>query len=198
MVKLEQLIPLEKNPCIEPEACIVRFDRTDTKTGTRQRILETECGRIYYHEMSGNDVVKAFELALDWIPFGKYYVYAYTPDDRHICQIEVRERLFFDILPLKCKQIQPGDSCAHDGFALVYEDRNHIRLNDIRIPVVENSEYVYSLRRDGIHAMNAASGLFCFLENISARKQMGKYPIFHDVWRMIAKRYGVAQKEVAA
>lgn len=198
MVKLEQLITLEKKPHVDLQKCIVRFDGINQETGNRQRILESVHNRTYYHEMSEGIVVRCFEIAFDWKPFNKFYVYAYTPDDRHLCRIEVRDQIFFDVLPLNCEQIRNGDSCSHDGISLVVEDRNHIRMNNVSIPVVQDSEYVYSLRRDSIHAMNAASGLYCFLENISARKAMGNYPIFHDIWRVIAQHYGAVQKEAAA
>ena len=199
MIKLDDLISLDKHPAIDPAACNTVFDSVD-KNNNRQRILEAD-GRFFYYETSGDNVTAYFEIAVAWKPFPGTTIYAYTPDNRHIYEFHVRNHISRYVMKLNEEQVRPGDTCQFDNMTLEYQDESHLILNGKRIPIKQDTEYTYSLRRSMICAAGAAAGLYVFLEHIAEQEKAGILPLFYDTWHKIAKKYHATPdsgKEAAA
>ena len=83
MVKLEQLMTLDKSSVVDIRYCNIVSDATDEDKNRRRRILEQD-GCYYFQEMIGGEVTRCCEIAVDWKPANGRTQFAFTPDDRHV------------------------------------------------------------------------------------------------------------------
>lgn len=188
MVKLEQLMTLDKSSVVDIRYCNIVSDDTDEDKNRRRRILEQD-GRYYFHEMIGGEVTRCCEIAVDWKPTNGRAQFAFTPDDRHIYYLREGMKLDFEVKRLDRKQIKPGDSCTYRGMELEILDEQHLQLNSVVVPVVEDPGYTYKLEQKRIKASWAAVGLYIFLENIAEHERAGTLPLFSGVWDKIFTYY---------
>ena len=188
MKRLKDLIGLEKSSAVEIRYCEIVSDYSDENKNIRYRILKSG-ERYFYHKMRDGEVVECFEVALSWKPTGDILIFAYTPDDRHVYEIDSRNPSFRDVFKLEKEQIHGGDSCEFRGHKLEYADENKLILDGVSLFVEFCGEYVYNLMKRKIKAIDGARGLYIFLENIAEEGKANKYPLFADVWNMIADKY---------
>lgn len=192
MVNLEQLMTLDKSSVVDIRYCNIVSDDTDEDKNRRRRILEQD-GRYYFHEMIGGEVTRCCEIAADWKPANGRTQFAFTPDDRHIYYLREGMKLDFEVKRLDRKQIKPGDSCIYRGMKLEVLDEQHLQLNSVAVPIVEDFGYTYKLERKRIKASGAAVGLFIFLENIAEHEHAGTLPLFSGVWDKIFTYYNAKE-----
>lgn len=192
MVKLEQLITLDKSSVVDIRYCNIVSDDTDEDKNRRRRILEQD-GRYYFHEMIDGEVTRCCEIAVDWKPANGRTQFAFTPDDRHIYYLREGMNLDFEVKRLDRKQIKPGDSCTYRGMELEILDEQHLQLNSVVVPVVEDSGYTYKLEQKRIKASGAAVGLYIFLENIAEHERAGTLPLFSGAWDKIFTYYNAKE-----
>ena len=200
MVELEKLITLEKNPAdVDIRYCEIIADVMDEEKNERARILRegAEFPRYYYHKMRCGEVVDCFEIALSWKPLGKIYVFAYTPDNRHEYEIDVRrgeDGVFRigkpSVIPISTNVIEIGDRCEFRGHTVEIVAEDAINFDGRTLPVVSDSGYTFKLLKTKIRAKDGARGLFRFLDEIAERGKFEKFPLFDGVYDMMAKKYG--------
>lgn len=195
MIKLEKLIPLEKAHVVDIPQCNIIENWYDEDKGIRTRILQKD-GRYFLHEEKANGETSCVEVAVDWHIRADRILFAWTPDDRHIYRVESGGvRPLYDVLRLELDQIKPGDSCSYWGMKLTYLDKEHLRLNDITVSVIADSEYTYALRKKWIRAMDGAAGLYRFLENIAEEYAIGLFPVLQFSWNKIFEFYKAIREE---
>lgn len=198
MIKLEKLIPLEKAPVVDISQCNILENWYDEDKYIRTRILQKD-GRYFLHKEKTNGETSCVEVAVDWRIRADRILFAWTPDDRHIYRVESGGvRPLYDILSLELSQIQPGDTCSYKGMTVTYVDKDHLRLNNVLVSVVADSEYTYALRKKWIRAINGAAGLFRFLENIAETYAIKEFPLFECDYRKIFSYYQADRKDGAA
>lgn len=195
MVKLEELKKLEKRASVELRYCEIVADTTDEAENERTRVLK-DGDRYFYHKMRGGEIVECFELALSWKPFDGVLVFAYTPDDRHEYQIDVRRgdgSVFRigspDVVPLGSDVVELGDRCEYGGHTVEIVTEDAIKFDGRTLPVVSDSEYTYKLQNRQIRAQGGARGLFRFLDGIAEEGKLRRLPLFHQVYETMAKKY---------
>lgn len=188
MKKLEELIGLEKKSEVEIPRCDFISDHSDAEANIRYRILK-DGERYFFHKMKDGEVVECYELALSWEPFKNVYIFSYTPDDRHIYEIDSRALNCRNIMKLTSKQIHEGDFCEYNGHKLTYVNADFICFDGKVIPVMQDSKCTYMLMKTKIKAIGGARGLYIFLENIAERGRVEKFPLFCHVWEMMARKY---------
>lgn len=196
MVKLEELKKLGKQSSVEIPYCEIVADVTDEEANERRRVLKNG-ERYFFHKMRGGEVVECFEIVLSWKPFPDVLIFAYTPDNRHEYQIDVRKgndgafRIHSpDVIPLSTSVIEIGDRCEYGGHTVEIIAEDAIKFDGRTLPVVSDSEYTYKLLKTKIRAQNGARGLFRFLDEIAERGKMEKYPLFHQAYETFAEKYG--------
>lgn len=178
MVTLAELLELERESNVEIAYCDYIADYDNEKENIRTRILyDDQSGKYYYHQMQNGNVMKCFEIALSWKPFGddRCYIFNYTPDNFHIYEVDSRQPEKVEILKLKSEQIQPGAECSYCGLTVKYESENSISFNGKSIEIVPDSSYVFKLLKTKIRAMDGAKELYRFLENIATNGNIGNY-----------------------
>lgn len=188
MVKLKDLIPLQKNVSIDLDNCTILQHEKDTDKNIARYVLEKD-GRYYYREDNGTQTNFCHEIIVDWVPFPSYTVYAYTPDDLHIYQIESgRASLVFSYLPLDLKCITPGMRCSYDGHTLEYVDSSHLKFDGRILPVENSTEYTYQILKTKLRGIDGAKGIFRFFENIA---EEGKHtvPLWFCRWKRVFEFY---------
>lgn len=188
MVKLEQLMTLDKSSVVDIRYCNIVSDDTDEDKNRRRRILEQD-GRYYFHEMIGGEATRCCEIAIDWKPANGRTQFAFTPDDRHIYYLREGMKLDFEVKRLDRKQIKPGDSCTYRGMELELLGDGLLSLNHTVVYVEEDSGYTYKLEHARIKASGAAVGLYIFLENIAEHERAGTLPLFSGAWDKIFTYY---------
>lgn len=188
MVKLEELKMLEKQSEIDVRKCSLiaeRYYEGDMLT----RIYSCD-ERYYFYQVKRGKGVKCFEIALSWRPFGNQYVFAFTPDNLHIYEIDSTAPAYFNVKKLKENNVTTGMKCTYNGGEVEYISENELSINGRIVPVVRDSNYTYKLLKTKIRAQNGAMGLFIFLENIAEESKQHSYPLFSDSWNMIMECYG--------
>lgn len=169
MKTLAELLELEKKSNVEIAYCDYIADYDNEKENIRTRILfDAQNGKYYYHQMQHGNVIKCFEIALSWKPFGEAYIFNFTPDDLHIYEIDSRRPEKMEIKKLEENLIQPGMKCEYDGMTVEFESENSLKFNGKSVPVVPDGSYVFKLMKTKIRAEGGAKGLYRFLENIAA------------------------------
>ena len=188
MKKLEDLIPLEKKSVVDFRFCEIVSDYDDVKKNIRFQIMKRD-DRYFFQKMKDGDVVECYELALSFTAFGgKILIFAYTPDDKHVYQIDSRFPQIREVLQLKSNQIHEGDSCSYDGHTLVYVDRDTVMMDGIKIQVTDDSEYVYKIQaRRKLRAKDGARGLYIFMEHIAEEAKFTR-PLFSVAWGKICEK----------
>lgn len=176
MKKLAELLELEKKSNVEIAYCNYIADYDNEKENIRTRILyDDHSGKYYYHQMQHGNVIKCFEIALDWKPFGEIYIFNFTPDDLHIYEIDSRMPEKMEIKKLEENLIQPGMKCEYDGMTVEFESENSLKFNGKSIPVEPDGNYVFKLLKTKIRAEGGAKELYRFLENIAANGNFAGY-----------------------
>lgn len=189
MKKLEELIPLEKQSTVDLHYCNILFDEQDEIENTRARIVEQD-GRLFYHEMQDGETVRCFEVAESWRPFPDVVVYCYTPDDKHIHEIDSRFLFAHDALRMDEDLVEAGMTCRYKGHVAEFMDDEHISMDGAALPCIErSSEFVYKLMKRKILAMDGARGLYCFLDQIAERSNMGELPVLSGAWDALLEKY---------
>lgn len=166
MVNLSDLLSLEKIS-VAPKLCYTDFisDVEDEKENTRKRILKSRFdGRYFYHEMKDGEVKKCFEMALDCQPFQGVSIFAFTPDDIHICTMDSRFLGEIEWKCLKLNQIVSGMSFDFMGNRFEFVSDDTISVNGKIIKVELCNKSVFKLLKSKIKAIDGARGLFSFLE----------------------------------
>lgn len=196
MVKLEELRKLEKRSSVELRYCEIIADVTDEEKNERTRILK-DGDRYFYHKMRCSEVVDCFEIALSWKPFDGVLVFAYTPDNRHEYNIDVRrgdDGVFRicrpSVIPISTSVIEIGDRCEFRGHTVEIVAEDAINFDGRTLPVVSDSEYTFKLLKTKIRAKDGARGLFQFLDEIAERGRFEKFPLFDGVYDTMAEKYG--------
>ena len=149
-----------------------------------QYILEKD-GRFFYREDHEGELVCCYEIVVDWRPFGgKYTVYAFTPDDLHVYQVETgRKRIGnFNILQMDLDLIQPGMSCTYNGSILEYIDESHVSFDGRKVSVEADTEYTYKIQKGKIKARNGARGLYRFFDLVAEEGKYKACPFWCPVW----------------
>lgn len=91
MKKLEELKALEKKSSVNIAYCNIISDYTEEEENIRTRLLyDRQTEKYYFHQMQNGDVIKCFEIALDWKPWDNIYLFCFTPDDLHVYEIDSR------------------------------------------------------------------------------------------------------------
>lgn len=190
MVELEKLKTLEKNPLLDLQECrIIQQDTTDN--GHTLYVLEKD-GRYFYREEHNDKLLFCNEMVVDWLPFGGMYtVYAFTPDDLHVYQVETgRERLgHFTIQKLNPALIQPGMKCSYYGNTLEYIDENHLSFDGHIVRVDPDPEFTYKALETKIRATDGAKGLFRFLEQVAEEGKYCRCPFWCTAWWKFFEKY---------
>lgn len=167
MKKLEDLLPLEKEHTID-HFCMMDYiaDNIDERENVRRRIVcDRRDGRYFYNEMKDGETVKCFEMMLDRKPFDGVSIFAFTPDNIHICTMDSRAPGKIDWLTLKDGQIESGMSFNYHGNNVTFIDDSHIGINGNAVLVEKDSSYAYKCLKRKIKANGGARGLFAFMEN---------------------------------
>ena len=188
MKKLEELTALEKRSNADVRFCEIVADEDKLETNERARILK-DGERYFFHKMKDGEITECFEIALSWKPFPDVLIFEYTPDDRHILKIDSRSLFRVDVLAMHREQIKSGDKCEYKGHTLEYIDENAIAFDGKQIKVKTDYDYTYKLQKRQIRAIDAARGLFIFLEEIAYTSQFEKFPMFYQVWEIMAEKY---------
>lgn len=176
MLKLAELMNLEKESNINLAYVDYVADEDNEAENIRTRLAKSrENGKYYFHQMQNGNVIKCFEIALSWVPFGEFYVFNYTPDDLHIYEIDSRQPAKIEIKNLDENLINVGMKCEYEGMTVEYESENSLKINGKSIQVVSDSEYVFKLLKRKIRARDGAKGLYRFLENIAANGNFAGY-----------------------
>lgn len=189
MVKLEKLATLEKRSSVDIRCCEIIADATDERRNERARILR-DGERYFFHRMRGGEVVECFEIAVDWKPWNSVIIFAYTPDDRHIYQIDSRFPLDVPkVLRMDREVPHLGDTCVYSGHT-VELSTDSIFFDGRKIKVEEDGEYTYAMRKTKILAKGGARGLFAFLDQIAEESKAGeRFPVFSSTYQMLAEKY---------
>lgn len=176
MKKLEELKTLEKKSEVNVAYCTIISDYTAEEENKRTRILfDEQTGKYYFHQMQNGDVIKCFEIALIWEPFNKFYIFSFTPDDLHICEIDSRRPQVFKYTKLQEAQIFPGMMFSADGLTVEYISENCLKINDRYVEIVKDWNYVYKILKTKIRANGGAKGLFIFLENTAVNNDISDF-----------------------
>lgn len=192
MLKIEELINLEKNSTVDVIYCDYIADVENVAENIRTRLLKSrENGKYYFHQMQDGNVIKCFEIALSWTPFENVYVFNYTPDNLHIYEIDSRNPVNSNT-PKKLaeNQIVENMCCSYDGMTVEYVGENELKFNGKSVKIVKDDGYVYSLLKTKIKAAGGAKGLYIFLENI-AEEGKSTCPSWYWLWGKIHKLYGI-------
>lgn len=169
MKRITELLTLEKESDVKIAYCEIIADYTNESENSRTRILFDEhTGKYYFHHVQNGKVLKCFEIALSWKPFEGIYIFCFTPDDMHVCEIGSRQPEKIEIKKLEENQISAGMKCEYAGMAVEYESENSLKFNGKSIEVIPDSGYVFKLKKRKIYARGGAKGLYIFLENIAA------------------------------
>ena len=178
MKYIAELVGLEKKSDVKLAYCDYIADCNNDTENIRTRILfDAQSGKYYYHQMQHGKVTKCFEIALSWKPFGKFYIFNFTPDDLHIYEIDSRMPEEFEIKNLEENLIKVGMKCEYDGMTVEFESENSLKFNGKSVPVVPDKEFTFKLLKTKISAAGGAKGLYRFLENIAAN---GNFIGFHE------------------
>lgn len=188
MKKLEELTGLEKQSVIDLRYCNIIADKSDATENIRTRIVE-QGGRYFFHQMQDGEVTACFEIAESWKPWGGVTVFAYTPDDLHIYEVDTYNPSVHNVRQLDSALVKPGMSCSYGGRTVELLDLSHICMNGVSIQVESNSDYVFKLMKSKIKANGGARGLYCFLDQIAERSKVEKFPLFCDTWNKIFEKY---------
>ena len=176
MKYLAELVNLEKKSDVRLDYCDYIADCSNEEENIRTRILfDDVSGKYYYHQMQHGNVIKCFEIALSWKPWGEFYIFNYTPDDLHIYEVDSRNPEKITIKELEEDSIRAGMKCEYDGMTVEYESENSLKFNGKSVPVIHDSEFVYRLLKTKIRANGGAKGLYRFLENIAATGNFNGY-----------------------
>ena len=186
MKSLKELTALEKEASIDLQKCKVVAE--EVVDGTESRIVELD-GRYFVHRMKEGHVTKCFEVAVSWRPFEGIIIFAYTPDDLHVYEVDSRRPAAADVKKLEESLVQPGMSCDFNGMTVTFKDDSNIAMNGILISVEPCSEFVFKLMARKIKAIGGARGLYCFLDRIAEQGKYEKYPTFCDAWAKIREKY---------
>ena len=185
MKKLADLIGLEKASSVEIRYCEIIADKEDGER--RCRILKNG-ERYFYHEMRNGEVFRCFEMAESWRPFaGKFIVFAYTPDDRHVYEIESRNPTLYPSIH-KLDRPMIGDSAVFQGHTLELAD-GAIIMDGKKIPVEQDHTYAWKLMKTKIRAIGGAEELFSEMELMAEEAKNGIFPLFEQLWKIIAEKY---------
>ena len=191
MIKLEQLKTLEKNSNVELCYCDYISDKQNEKENIRTRILfDKKNEKYYFHKMQNGKVIECFEIALSWKPFENCMIFAYTPDDIHIYEIDSRnpETYYHDVKKIGYNQDITGMSCTYDDITIQYVNETELKINGKSISGAPATGFVYKLLKTKIKAEDGARGLFVFLENIAETSKI-KLPLFNGVYDKIKELY---------
>lgn len=182
MKKLKDLIHLEKKSDVEIRYCEIVADKEDVDR--RVRILK-DGERYFYHEMRSGEVTACFEVAESWRPWD-FIIFAWTPDDRHVYEIETRNLTARPTIH-KLEDASDGDSFSDLGHAVTL-DGDHLVVDGKRIPVTADREWAWKIMKTKIRAIGGAKGLFIELENKAEERRNGIYPLFSDLINTIAEK----------
>lgn len=183
MKKLEDLMNLEKQSAVEIRYCEIVADAEEENR--RARILKSG-DRYFYHEMQDGEVIKCFEVAVSWKPTSTITIFAFTPDGRHVYEIDSRNPLRVNVMRLKTAS--RGDQCRYNGHSVELSD-NAIIFDGRSIPVLDDHEYAWKLMKTKIRAIGGAFGLFIELEHMAEEAKNGIYPLFASLYDMLAEKY---------
>lgn len=191
MVKLEQLKTLEKNSNVELCYCDYIADKQNKEENIRTRILfDKKSKKYYFHKMQNGNIIECFEIALSWKPFEYVLIFAYTPDDIHIYEIDSRmpETSKHEVKKLKNNQVVTGMECMYKDVIIQYMNETELKINGKIFVVEPISGYVYKLLKTKIQAMGGAKEFFIFLENIAEESKLN-LPLFSNVYDRIKELY---------
>jgi len=176
MKRISELLTLEKESNVKIQYCDIIADRTNETDNIRIRILhDPKSGKYYYHKMQNGEIVKCFEIAISWQPSQNYSIFAFTPDDMHVYELDQRTPEKIEIRSLQENQIEIGMKCEYDGMTVEYESENKIKINGKSLEVIPDYGYVFKLLKTRIRAQGGAKGLYRFLENIAAKGNHGEF-----------------------
>lgn len=180
---------LEKHTELDLSKCTI-IQQDTSEPGNTKYILERN-GRYFYREETAGSVIRCCEIAVDWKPFGKYTVFAFTPDDLHVYQLEAgRERIGnFTILQIDPDLIRPGMHCTYHGNKLEYIDNNHVSFDGSPVLVENDAEFTYKALARKIKAMGGAKGLYRFLEQVAEESKHKDCPFWCTAWWQFFERY---------
>lgn len=200
MVKLEILKTLEKSSNIDLRYCeIIAAKSIDDESGCMTLRVVKADERYYMHIMHNGTVKQCFEIVLHWQPWENTSVFAFTPDDVHIYEFEVRGEKALrpdekrisnvDIKSLDLSAIKHGMKCTYNNNTITYISENEIDVNGNIVKVDACCDYSYKLMKTKIKAVDGAKGIFRFLENIAERGKFEKYPLFYQSFNQIIEMY---------
>ena len=188
MLKLSDLVWLHKLANVDVRYSNIICDDVDDEKNRRRRVLEQD-GRYYLHEMIDGKVTACFEVGVDWkIKPGKFQ-FAFTPDDRHVYYFIQGERIEYYVRKLDIEQICVGDRCSYNGMTIEFCGDEKLLMNNTLVAVEHHPDFTYRLQRKKIQAINAAKGLFIFLEHIAEEAKAGTFPLFSGAWDKIFDYY---------
>lgn len=200
MVKFEILQALEKSSNIDLRYCeIIAVNTVDDESGcTTKRVVKAD-ERYYMHIMHNGNVVQCFEVVLSWQPWENVLVFAFTPDNIHEYQIDVRgdknsrpdeKRICnYDIQQIAFSRIKHGMKCSYNNCTIELINDEHISINGKIITVEKDYNYAYKLMKSKIKAVDGAKGLFAFLDEIAENGKIEKFPSLYFVFDKIAEKY---------
>lgn len=200
MVKFEVLQALEKSSNIDLRYCeIIAVNTVDDESGcTTKRVVKAD-ERYYMHIMHNGNVVQCFEVALSWQPWENVLVFAFTPDNIHEYQFDVRgdknsrpneKRICnYDIKQIDFSRIKHGMKCSYNNHTIELINDEYISINGKIITVEKDYNYTYKLMKSKIKANAGAKGLFAFLDEIAENGKITNFPSLYFVFDKIAEKY---------
>lgn len=188
MVKLKDLLSLQKDIVLDLNACTVLQQETDLDKGVIRYVLQKD-EQYYYGQDFGDHRIISQEIVVDWTPFPHRVIYAYTPDAHHIYQVETGlDSLVFSYCPLALSDIEPGMQCSYDGHTLEYVNSSHLKFDGRILPVENSTEFTYQILKTKLRGIDGAKGIFRFFDSIA---EEGKHtvPFWYCRWNRIFEFY---------
>ena len=173
---LSILSSLEKEAKIDIDRCnLLAKNEVD---GVLTSIYETE-GR--YFRIAGDECREIFKNDLYFR--GIQDVYEFTPDDFHVYFFHVnkdRNQIMpIDVYNIEKEQVVKGVSCHHNGLTVTYNDKDSLIFQTVDmckiIKVKESDEFIFSIKKTQVNAIDGAKGLFIFLDNIAERDKFSPF-----------------------
>lgn len=164
MKKLKDVLQLEKNHAVKTFALYDYVaDFEDVEKNTRKRILQSRVdSRYFYHEMTNGETVTCFEMAFEWEPFPGVKIFAYTPDNIHVCTMDSRTPGKTECR--KIEAVHSGMSFTHDSKKISVVSAETLDINGRKVKVEEDMAYVFKCLKSKIKAAGGAFELFRVLE----------------------------------
>ena len=84
-----------------------------------------------------------------------------------------------DVYNIEKEQVVKGVSCHHNGLTVTYNDKDSLIFQTVDmckiIKVKESDEFIFSIKKTQVNAIDGVKGLFIFLDNIAERDKFSPF-----------------------